>query len=348
MKLQVKKIGRRDFSIYQCPSTGQKIVAESSDTFKTADGTVIYTLRDGVLNFLNSKTWQSPDSEQLTRLILIAKKKGFKTALATVFTDTRYVLDPSRASYINLLPLNKEAQVLEIGASLGQHTKLLGAASKHVEALEVCPEQALFAQLTCDQSGLSNVCVSVGGDDCNLPYAPAAFDVVILNYVLEWCACGSRLPPRYAQELLISECYRVLKPGGVLFISTKNRYNLRLLSGALDENVSYRFGNVLPRWLVRLVSKALLHPPSSGFLHSYGALRRIISKQGFRHITAKLALPDARFPLAYSGFSKTELSTLRSDQRLLKANRLTRFLLRCVPGSIIKWVAPSLVFIAEK
>lgn len=323
-------------------------MAASPFAFKTVDGAKTYPVKNGVANFLASSSWISPDNANLNRLLEIAKKSNFENALAEVFEDSRYVTDSSRAAYLNLLPLDNESEVLEIGASLGQHTKLIAAKAKHVEALEVVPEQALFAQLSCQQSGINNVFVSVGGENCKLPYKADSFDIVILNYVLEWCGMRAELPFRSAQALLLSECQRALKPGGVLFVSTKNRFNLRLLLGAVDDHVAFRFGNALPRWLMALLSKLKPRPPIWGFLYSYGGLRRALLAKGFRRTAAKLALPDARYPLVYSSFEDTELSALRADQRLLGADRLTAFLLKYVPGRVIKWIAPSLVFIAQK
>lgn len=305
-------------------------------------------VNDGVPNFLLSQSWQAPNGNNLQRLLEITRKEGYKAALQAIVNDTRYVTDTSRAAYLSLLPLDKKTRVLEIGASLGQHTRLIAAKSKDVEALEVVPEQALFIKLSCEQDGITNVSVSVGGADCKLPYKDGVFGVVIMNYVLEWSAGRSGLSPQTAHRLIIKECYRVLKPGGVLFVSTKNRYNARLLLGAFDEHVGFRFGNALPRWVMNLLSRGKPLSASSGYLHSYGALRRIIVSSGFRRPTAKLALPDARFPLAYSSFSETEISALRSNQQLLSADRLTKFLLTKVPVYIVKWIAPSLVFIAEK
>ena len=320
----------------------------SNSALKSGDGSMSYSVKEGIPNFLSTGSWETKNNARLEHLISIARKSGYKTALETVMEDDHYVTDTSRAAYLNLLPFDKEAQVLEIGASLGQHTRLIAAKCKYVEALEVIPEQAIFAKLCCEQDGITNVSVSIGGDDCKLPYKDDVFDVVVMNYVLEWCAGRSGLPPKTAHELIIKECNRVLKPSGVLFLSTKNRFNARLLLGAVDEHVEFRFGNALPRWLMQLLSK--INPPSisPGYLHSFGTLYSIILGSGFHKVTAKLALPDARYPLIYSGFTAAEISALRSNQKLLASNRLTKFLLTKVPSRAIKWMAPSLVFIAEK
>ena len=284
---------------------------------------------------------------ELLRLVEIARRDGFNKALQTVFRDARYVTDASRAAYLDLLPLQKNSRVLEIGASLGQHTRLIAGKCATVDALEVVPEQALFLKMSCEQENIANVRVSVGGSECNLPYPDSYFDVVIMNYVLEWCASRSALAAKDAHKLMISECSRVLTAGGVLFVATKNRFNLRLLRGAVDEHCGFRFGNALPRPLMAWWSrrKPIAH---AGYLHSYGTLARIIARSGFKQINPVLALPDARFPMVYSSFDQKELVRLRSNVELLAKDRLTRFLLTKTPTELIKWIAPSLVFIAKK
>ncbi len=334
-------------AIIACPITKSDLTIEVDGTLRSENGINSYPVKNDVSNFLSSKSWESADASHITNLIKIARADGYQKAIETM-KDAHYVTDSSRAAYLDLLPLNKDSQVLEIGASIGQHTKLIGAKTKHVEALEIIPEQALFNKICCDQEGLSNVNVSIGGENSQLPYKDEVFDVVIMNYVLEWSAARSSLSPRDAHELLISECRRVLKPGGVFFLSTKNRFNLRLLKGGVDEHVEFRFGNALPRWLIKILSKRYPSSEILGYLHSFGALHGIFKTVGFKAIKPLLVLPDARYPRVYTTFSDEDLAKLRADESLLSFSRLVRILLKYIPSKAIKWVAPSLVFIAEK
>ena len=143
--------------------------------------------------------------------------------------------------------------ILEIGPGLGQFTAALARRSRHVHALEVVPEQAEFALIRARQEGARNVSVAIGGDDCRLPYRNDVFDGIVLNLVFEWC--GSRNDSEShakAQTRLLQEMARVLRPGGFLYLATKNRFALRLLLGGTDEHMSnMRFGSALPRRLGR-------------------------------------------------------------------------------------------------
>lgn len=341
-------INQESLSILACPITKGSLEVRGESFLQSEDGDNCYSVKEGVANFLKSQEWDSPNNDQLQRLLEVAGENGCQVAIEEVFGDYAYVNDHSRAIYLDLLPITENSQVLEIGASLGQHSRLIASRCKHLEALEVVPEQALFAKRFCDSVDGANVNVCVGGDRCLLPYKDSVFDIVIMNYVLEWSAGRTELHPQDAHELLIAECNRVLRPGGVLFLSTKNRYNLRLLKGGFDEHVEFRFGNALPRWLMRFIYRFRESDHGSGYLHSFNALQNILRQCGFGTNKPLLALPDARYPQAYSKFTNEGLSNLRSNMPLLSSNRLTKFLLKFVPNWAIPYVAPSLVFIAKK
>jgi len=140
--------------------------------------------------------------------------------------------------------------VLEIGCSLGQCTSILAKRAAEVWAIDVVRGQAEFTLVRCRQEGSSNVHVAAGGEDGRLPYRDGCFDVVILNLVLEWCGSRSSEDHVVVQRRMLAEIARVLRPGGCAWISTKNRFAMRLLLGGRDEHMSgMRFGSALPGWL---------------------------------------------------------------------------------------------------
>ena len=136
------------------------------------------------------------------------------------------------------------------------------------------PEQAEFVAVRTRQEGLGNVSVAIGGDDCRLPYRDGAFDGIVLNLVFEWC--GSRLESEsheQAQTRLLEEMVRVLKPGGFLYLATKNRFALRLLLGGADEHMfDMAFGSALPPRLAAWLLKRKGHARPMGKLYSHDAL----------------------------------------------------------------------------
>src|SRR5262249_20941441 len=99
----------------------------------------------------------------------------------------RYVTDPARASFLELLGCRSEHTVLEVGSNAGQITVALARRVKAVCGLDVEPAYLRFTATRCEQEGLTNVQLTCGGDTCVLPFAADRFDFVILNLVFEWC-----------------------------------------------------------------------------------------------------------------------------------------------------------------
>src|SRR5205823_4221943 len=115
--------------------------------------------------------------------------------------------------------------------------------------------------------------------------------------VLEWC--GSREPgdAEALQRRLLGEIRRVLRAGGVVFLSTKNRYALRYLLGGTDEHMhNIRFGSALPRALGRLVLALRGKPRAGGRLYSWGRLRRLLHDSGLEVVNSFWAAPEMRYP----------------------------------------------------
>jgi len=310
----------------------------------------------GLPNFLRfDPAEDAPTRVRLERLNQLTRTKGWRAALDEVFADdailVRYVTQPERKAFLHLLPITPQVDVLEIGPGMGQFTATLGRMAKSVCALEVVPGQAEFVAERCRQEGLSNVQVSIGGDDCRLPYADASFDVVVLSLVFEWC--GSRLkdePHEQAQRRLLDEMSRVLRPGGTLYLTTKNRYALRLLVGKPDEHMfQMRFGSALPRRLAGYLLRRRGHSRPMGMLHSHRTLQKMLRQAGFESSRSFWAAPEMRYPTHYVPNDVESIRRARRDAGFVQGDgRLTRLLMRFVPAPWVKHVTPGLTFVATK
>jgi SAM-dependent methyltransferase len=291
----------------------------------------------------------------IARLNALAPDVGWDRALREVYAGDpgmlSYVTDPARSTFIDLLPIGADTDVLEIGPGLGQFTGLLARRARSVEALEVDAGQARFTGLRCAQQGLTNVRVTAGGADCRLPYADASVDVVVLNLVFEWCAL--RCPDERQEDVqrrLLSEMSRVLRPGGTLYLATKNRFALRYLIGKSDEHCHHmRFGSSLPRRLARWLLRRRGHGRPGGLLHSYRGLATLLHDAGFAVQRTYWAAPDVRFPTHYAPTDSASVRAVRRVPGLVQgAERSTRLLMPWVPAPLVKHVAPGLAFLATK
>lgn len=311
-----------------------------------------YPIDHGLPLFLSGAPVEAPElAARLDRLVTRAREVGWRSAVQAEWDDANYVTSEGRAAYGDLLPLDSTSRVLEVGCSLGQGTAALARRAGSVDAVEVVPGQAAFAAERLRQDGLDNVDVCVAGDDCRLPFASGRFDVGVLNLVIEWCGARGRISALESQRRLLAEVGRALRPGGTLFVATKNRFGLPYLAGAPDEHSSnLRFASLLPRALLPAALRLAGKPPASGNLHSYPAFTRLLRAAGFTDLRPYWAAPDARYPARYVPADRDSIiaAKLALAPRELAHARRVRWLLRLVPAGLLRYVAPSLVFTAVK
>jgi SAM-dependent methyltransferase len=340
---------------YICPRTGRPLRFDGEE-LHTVSSSSRYPVRLGIPQFLCFEPAEDAQTKaQLEQLNQLARKDGWRAALANVYGEDapilRYVTEPARASFIDLLPLNDQSEVLEIGPGLGQFTTFLANRAKFVHALEVVKEQAEFASERCRQMGTRNVQFAAGGDDCRLPYAAGTFDVVVLNLVFEWCAsrCSNERDSE-VQRRLLSEIFRVLRPCGSLYLATKNRFALSNLIGKRDEHChNLRFGSALPRWLAQVVMRAKGHKRPLGRLYSHNELKSMLHDAGFTKVESFWAVPEMRRPAHYVCTDGPSVRTQRKQKGFVQGEmRSTAVIMPIIPASIVKHVSPGLAFLATK
>lgn len=289
------------------------------------------------------------EADKLQSLVALARQRGWREAVAEVYGKTLlgYVDNPDRLIFIPLLPLEARHRILEIGPGLGQISLPLARVVQSVDALEVVRGQAEFGAERARQEGVTNIRFTAGGDKCLLPFQDESFDGVVFNLVLEWCGARLRhIGHQEAHVLLLGEIARVLKPGGFVYLATKNRYALRCLTGGRDEHFDgMRFGSALPRWLA-----GLLHgtgrPP--GHLHSHSELRGMLGDAGFERIEGYWAVPEMRWPkqmIALDQALGPKRAKLQFDEG---ENPRTTAIMGLIPSSLVKHFTPGLSFLARR
>lgn len=314
-----------------------------------------YVVHNGIPNFNRLPPCENAKvRDELEHLNLLARDRGWLEALKTVYESApdlvRYVIDSDRARFLDLLPITASSQVLEIGPGLGQFTPLLARRAESVCALEVVEQQAEFVAERCRQEQVTNVSVACGGDDCRLPYPDGSFDLVVLNLVFEWC--GSRAStesPETLQRRLLAEIYRVLKPGGIVYLTTKNRYSLRYIVGGRDEHMGQmRFGSALPRRLAGWYM-ALRGKNAAGLLHSWSELRAWLQNAGLSVDRSYWLAPEMRYPKNYVEANAAAIRTARQGADFPQGEtRLIAALMRLLPAGLVRYFTPGLAFLAHR
>lgn len=336
--------------LMRCPRTRLRL-HQGGDALQTPDGRITYPIQEGVPDFRFDPPANRDEEASLDRLCAAAAQDGWREALRRHRPDLLgYVDNEQRTIFFDLLPLTDQTILLEIGTGLGQLLVPLGRRVRAAHGLELSPAQARFTALRARQEGRDNVFVAAGGDDLLLPFADEAFDLVVLNQVFEWIrlpeADGGALA---GQRVILGEIFRVLKPGGAFFISTKNRYALRYLLGGADENArNVRFGNALPRWLMHKLAGRKTQG-WLGLLHSHRGLRRLLTSAGFTDLKPYWAGPDPRFPKWYIPAETAAIGAARRQPGFAQGNyRSVRMLMPLIPTAILKHLTPGHTFLARK
>ncbi len=292
----------------------------------------------------------SPEvTEQQEDFLNLSLENGWINAVDTEFGNKvfrKYIASKDRLTTLDVIPFESGQNILEIGPGYGQMTGAIARKVATLDIIEADAVQARFCRIRMDQEGVGNVRVIAGGADAELPYADRSFDGVVMNLVLEWCGVRSQLPHEQVQSAYLAEIARVLRPGGFLFLSTKNRFSLRLLAGGRDEHMANnRFGSALPR----VIGNALMSGERPrGYLHSFSALHRKIEDMGFRIETPYWAVPDMRWPTRYIPFEKAAVREAQRDSTLRLGGRRLHHLIKMLPATWVKHVAPGLVFLARR
>ncbi len=212
------------------------------------------------------------------------------------------------------------ASVLDAGCGGGGVAVSFAEESKFAVGLDIVDRFTDAGVRLAKEHGVANVSF-VQGDGISLPFQDAYFDVVLSHSVIEHVE---------SPETYLSECFRVLRPGGVLFLSTPPYYSS---SGShlarLKIPIPYQL--LLPRsWAFRLNFYLAGKHPS--WLEQQGESNscHMIAARGEKKkddLLQKVTVSVVRRWLEGTGF------------RLVKEKRqMSGFFARRVPGVLRRWL----------
>jgi ubiquinone/menaquinone biosynthesis C-methylase UbiE len=161
--------------------------------------------------------------------------------------------------------VEKGAKILDLGAGTGYFSSLLYNTLKSkslnpeeiIQASDYYPENFKFDKLSCQ----------FGDFNTGLPYEDNTFDVVCSIEVIEHIE---------DQFQLMREIFRIIKPGGILVLTTPNIMNINSRLAFLGHGLYLQF-DVLPV-TGRKAFNGHIHPVSYNFLSS------MVKKCGFKKV----------------------------------------------------------------
>lgn len=241
--------------------------------------------------------------EDLSRIHGMVQQLGWQRGVAafleTLPTDqadfwATYILSELSAAGKLLMHLEPAAKVLDLGCGTGTFSINLAPQVEQVTALDLGLTQLQLLQYRIEEAGIQNLRLVCAGDRRYLPFPNASFDVVLLNGVLKWIARDQPGNPRDLQINLLAEINRVLKPSGMLYMATDNRFSHEYFSGHPEEHTKLRFVTLLPRTLAQLLSRWKIGTPYRSYTYSRWGYRRLLSKAGFSKSHIYVSHPNYR------------------------------------------------------
>jgi SAM-dependent methyltransferase len=194
-----------------------------------------------------------------------------------------------------------------------------------------------------------------------LPFSDCSFDLVILNGVLEWLGTSELdLAPNLVQEKCLKEIFRVLKPGGSLYIGVENRFAFFYFFGVKDPHSRTPFTTIMPRPIANLICLCLKRKPYRTYIYSLSGYRMILGKAGFKtadfyfpvpsYLHIRYLVPLKEDKIFDFWFGNLMNANLLFTPRLLRVvfNLVKMFILCPVIGRVIKYFIPDYAIIARK
>lgn len=115
-----------------------------------------------------------------------------------------------------LVPLHPDDAIADICCGMGRHLLPLMAAGYHLIGLDFSPMMLRLAKEAGALAGLEPVLVQ--GDAAALPFAPEAFDVLLMLF-----NSFGYMATEEQNRRVLQEAARCLKPGGRFFLDTRNK-----------------------------------------------------------------------------------------------------------------------------
>jgi ubiquinone/menaquinone biosynthesis C-methylase UbiE len=276
-------------------------LSQTADFLTCMKCTAQWPVVDGIPYFIDDfPYWGEMPLEQMQEVNRRAASGGWKSALADsqdplVQRAAVMIRNLERANWHLLFDLPSNSRVLDVGAGTGTNSHAFAMHYGQVVALEPVLERIRFMQQRFRQENLSNVQV-IRSTLWTLPFAAASFDLVAMNGVLEWVPAGQSGDPRDLQIEALKNMFRLLRPGGALYVGIENRTCPEYLFGCRDPHCGLPYVTVLPRPLAQWYARAKGRDGYRNYLYSSWGYRKLLREAGFSSVEVFIAVPSYNHP----------------------------------------------------
>jgi len=351
------KLADGDRAEFCCPEC-KGLLAETPEAYHCSSCDRRYPIQEGVPCFADMSTYHGEVPKPLMAIILKdSERLGYKKAFEKHIHDPfiyKYVEDESRSLWISVIPHNHQSTILDVGCGWGTNALPISHEVGLVYALDATFERVKFVEIRSRQDGRSNI-TPVLGSAIKLPVPNNSVDIVAFNGVLEWLGgIDKTRNPIELQQQALREAWRVLKPGGYVFIGIENRFSLRYMLGDQDDHSFIRFTSLMPRSVANLYCRLRKGEPYFTYTHSLGAYYAMLHEEHFSDIRSYFPWPDYRNPTSIIPLERGPIlqhlsSLLSSGSTLSIRQRVYLSLLKVLTAGEGKGrLCHSFCFVAQK
>jgi len=325
--------GRNLSGVFACPDC--QIALESSPNILICPSCHrSWPLVDGIPHFVTDfPYWGEIPREQMQEINRRAAEENWKKVLvespdATVRRAAAMILDLDRANWHFLAGLPADCDVLDLGAGTGTTSHALARHYRQITALEPVLERVQFMRHRFAQENIGNVRI-VRSSLWTLPFLPESFDLVAMNGVLEWVPVGREGDPETVQIEALKNAFRLLRPGGYLYVGIENRFASGYFAGYNDPHAELPWVTILPRRMANWYARQRGRDGYRNYLYSSRGYHRLLRKAGFTRLKTYLAIPsynDPRFLIPLEGDEYSNYARKLSSARQRLPLRLLRSL----------------------
>lgn len=316
--------------IFECPACHSGLQQTDAE-FACFGCRKKYPIDDGIPVFISAQPYYGEiERERMRMLLQDAKTHGYKAAMRDFLNDEfvyTYVADEHRAKWMELLPLDHSSTILDVGCGWGTNTIPISRAVQRAVAVDATYERVKFVDIRATQTDARNVVPAVASA-IQLPFSSAQFDAVAFNGVLEWLGASDfTIDPQQCQMKALRQAFRVLKPGGKVYVGIENRYSLRYFLGDPDDHSFIRFTSLMPRVLANWYCRLRTEDRYFTYTHSLRIYQRMLAEAGFQDVKPYYPWPTYRNPEEIVPLSRDALmSLIRNKLRAAQSFRQSLYL----------------------
>jgi ubiquinone/menaquinone biosynthesis C-methylase UbiE len=230
----------------------------------------------------------------MMNLLQEIRSDGFDSAMARLQSREpgvfQFILDPARSDWRYGTVLHPTDRVLDVGCGLGGNTFGLCDQVESVVAFDLSLARVRFVRERAKHEGKTNI-QSFVGDFMSLPLPEQSFDVIVFNGILEWVGQSELFSDPYeVQKWVMKKCFRLLRPGGRMYVGIENRFSYSYLYPGLD-HIGLRCTSWMPRWFARPYCKFRIGKDYRTYTHGKPGYERLFREAGFTSIRVMMPFP---------------------------------------------------------